>query len=556
MPLNLQSHLVGAMCLLGAAASLHAAQFTATWIGSNSGNWSDSSNWDIGRVPNNTGGDVYNVVWQANPVTITLTQPITIRNFTFAIPGVLTSAPNVNLTIQGAFDWSAGTLAGPANTTVTAAGTLSVHGTGTNSPAVLWGRSLTVQGQGSISSLVQFRVLASAVPSINIGGSFSAALSLADGAAFSGNGIVYNGQTLNVNDGTTPVTFNQVQIQNDLGRLLVGNRTVILGGGAGMSQRPSGGTMQMNGGTISNGVSEMVNILGGSLTGTGYIARAQMSSPAILSGQMVFDRLDLGDATMQVTLGGRDPGAFDHITVSNTLTLSGNLEVAFANQFQASVSAADVFEFLTIPSEAAVSGQFANVSFGGTIQSVDGFVTFTVQHPASSPHSVVLSNANAHFFSLEFADSVLYPWQVDAYCFLDPQAVLLATPNVQWNGGWLEVDLHDYDSGDSLIAMSSAQLGDYGMTYEGGRFSTRSQDLFNPGRIRWTFNANATTAAIQELLRRLAYQTDKFDGEEPPRIPANPSFYSLTLRDAAGATNFTGSVTFPYPVGWEFEPQL
>jgi hypothetical protein len=55
------------------------ASVTAHWIGG-SGNWSDPSNWDIGVVPNNSGGTTYAAIVDrpADNPTVVIDQAVTI----------------------------------------------------------------------------------------------------------------------------------------------------------------------------------------------------------------------------------------------------------------------------------------------------------------------------------------------------------------------------------------------------------------------------------------------------------------------------------------------
>src|SRR6266498_4837333 len=66
--------------LFVSAVAAQCAEFTAHWTNPGNGNWSNPANWDVGLVPNNGAGNVFNDVWDAKPVTIPLDVPVTISN--------------------------------------------------------------------------------------------------------------------------------------------------------------------------------------------------------------------------------------------------------------------------------------------------------------------------------------------------------------------------------------------------------------------------------------------------------------------------------------------
>jgi len=72
-----------------------AGTVVAHWIGG-SGNWSSSANWDIGKVPNNSGGTNYDVVVNvpAANATILIDQSVTINSLSNAETVVIASGTN------------------------------------------------------------------------------------------------------------------------------------------------------------------------------------------------------------------------------------------------------------------------------------------------------------------------------------------------------------------------------------------------------------------------------------------------------------------------------
>jgi len=101
-----------------------AASVVARWVGS-SGNWSVATNWDIGQVPNNSGGTTYSVILDVagSDATVTVNQAITISGLvtyetlqitsggTFTLSGGVTNAGTMSAATGGTLRFS-GTTAG------------------------------------------------------------------------------------------------------------------------------------------------------------------------------------------------------------------------------------------------------------------------------------------------------------------------------------------------------------------------------------------------------------------------------------------------------------
>ena len=149
-PLLVLRALIAPLLLLAIAGQSMGATWTAHWIGTADGKWSAPTNWDIGQVPNNANGDVFDVIWDAHPVSITLDRNIVIRNFTFAQPGELTGL--ASLTIEGDLDWRAGSMAGngPA---ITVTGSAALH----SGVALAGFRALSLGGKSELSGDLELR---------------------------------------------------------------------------------------------------------------------------------------------------------------------------------------------------------------------------------------------------------------------------------------------------------------------------------------------------------------------------------------------------------------
>lgn len=353
--------------------------FTARWIGATDGQWNDAGNWDIGRVPHNTFTDTYDVVWTSQAVTVTLTQDVVIRNFTFASGGRLRGqSSQTKLTIEGSFVWNQGVLA--IRNTTTVHGTATIAGVGANFRTLEAGR-LVLKGRTGLHS--GLHCVDGAWVSNDLGAVFEAH----DGARFSSGGNlatqVVNTGVFRVRPGTE--VFTSLQFQNH-GLLVVTDRTVEFVAGGRLEQRA--GTLRLDGGNIHGSLS----LQAGALEGSGTIGSAIVLGR--MSGRLDIEHFTPGvAATSAFVIKGRAAGQFDRFSFQNTVSLGGKLEVALTGFLTLPT---DVFEIISAPG--GILGQFNNVNFGERVTvSVGGGTGSCVVHLASDSKSIVLRDFQDSF---------------------------------------------------------------------------------------------------------------------------------------------------------------
>ncbi len=133
---------------------------------------------------------------------------------------------------------------------------------------------------------------------------------------------------------------------------------------------------------------------GGQLIGVGSIVASivnnAMIRPALGAGGLaITGNLSLlSGSNLSFQLGGlAQGGQYGFIGVNGSVTLGGNLVLAFANGFENSVTGANTFTLLTASSP--FSGSFANVVSGTRLLTSDGLGSFLVTYAGSS---IILSN--------------------------------------------------------------------------------------------------------------------------------------------------------------------
>lgn len=87
--------------------SARAATFESTFVGANNGVWSDAANWSPNSVPNNGGGDLYNVTVGQN-VIARLDIDVTINDLTLGANSARVFGTDRNLTMTGTTSMGAG----------------------------------------------------------------------------------------------------------------------------------------------------------------------------------------------------------------------------------------------------------------------------------------------------------------------------------------------------------------------------------------------------------------------------------------------------------------
>jgi hypothetical protein len=557
-----------------------AEEITARWIGTGNGNWSNPLNWSTGTVPTNDFDTVYNVVWDAHPVTVNVDVPVSISNFTWATSGTLTG--NFGLHIEGDFDWSAGTLGPAAPTTVFGSATLHAVAPNyieLNSQHIDFWRPVTLSSALRLTSSSDWIygipvITTRGVFEVGPGGSFQATPGGLSPA------VIFNLGFFDVPSDASPVLC-QADVFNS-GEFVIEQRTFNLNGHYTQSE----GVTTLHGANLPLiPVAALYNSYdfgGGSLLGTGNIGAVGFSGRSELNGRFTFDRLTIvGDGLADspifgVDVGGRTTGAFSHYQVSDSLTMLCPLRVRLTNGFNTAVVESDTFEFLTVAPGCEVempvppqTAPFLNVAYGARITSEDGFATFIVDRAAADSDSLVLRNFQPSPFLLDFAvNREILPYPSTATFrapsirhTLDRSATITASSLMRWEGGRLELSIVSgfIPSRDELLIQSQpdgpGRINQSGasLRYSGVEFAS-AQWLTGPGdpTLKCVFNANATSEAIQALLRLLGYQVSYIWANEFTDITARlpPRSMSLALTNGIGqGSKVDFGFQFPYITG-------
>lgn len=161
---------------------LTAADFNAGWTGSIDQQWTNFSNWDIFKVPNNTGGDTYSAVIGGGAGLVFLNGSVTVENVALQAGASLSISDGYTLTLRNSLT-NDGIITPEGNTGISRISITDSSGDGV----------VAVTGTGQI-------VLDH--PSDRIGGSFSQTLSLEGGHTIRGHGNVGEGSVSLLNAST------------------------------------------------------------------------------------------------------------------------------------------------------------------------------------------------------------------------------------------------------------------------------------------------------------------------------------------------------------------
>jgi hypothetical protein len=157
---------------------------------------------------------------------------------------------------------------------------------------------------------------------------------------------------------------------------------LTLGGGYGYGDGGSytGGDFINTGGTFNPGNQQNGGLIGVA-TGTFTITNNYSAS---------------GDsASTNFHIGGTGQGlatGYDYLKVGGTFAAGGTLGIQFVNNFQNSITSANIFDIIN--AAGGITGSFGNAISGGTVETMDGFGSFNIQYGSGtgSPNDVILSN--------------------------------------------------------------------------------------------------------------------------------------------------------------------
>ena len=301
------------------------AQTAVNWIGASSGNWSTSSDWSGGVVPNNGGGNTYNVtINPSSDQTISLNLGATVSDLTLG-SAMLQSVAGDSLTI-----------ANGGNLTVNSGGTVLFNTAGSN---------ITVNSGGTFSNSGMFD-LESAGETLSVTGTTTnaagATLTIEGGSSAILTGNVNNSGTFETgfSGGSNTVTVSGTFTNNSGATLeLQGNGDVMkvsAFSNAGTLSLASGTTLTITGG--GNGVTDVVagstytiggafNVQNGSNTTSGLAKLNSVEGTLTLSNAQI-TTVTPGSGTLSVSTTGNVSIDSPSGSAATTLSITGNLNNA------------------------------------------------------------------------------------------------------------------------------------------------------------------------------------------------------------------------------------
>jgi hypothetical protein len=562
-----------AAVILALIQSASAAQLVAHWKGG-FGDWYDATNWEItengsphsSSVPNNTASDTYDVIIDTADATAEFRAPgnVTVRNLTLnasAQNGIDGIAGSSALTITGNFNWRAGAVS---------LRPLNLQGETTVSTATLADRfqgEINFAGHTIVRSGAALRIAEYSISRNAAGALFEfedGATLIAGNASkgdFSpGDGMVQleNFGTLRVLPGAVPFEpVGWVTLVNS-GTLEFPGKTVSIPLGL---QQLSGSTYF--GGTFFQSVHGGLDIQGGLLFGIGSIEVNGISIAGTLKGS--FDARQTPGAFFQegsvLQLELRGPNNYDTFKIGS-LQLAGNLQVSLSSAFASSIQASDSFTMIT--SANTINGRFANVALGERLAISNGTGSLSISQTGLNSGTIVLSDYGQDPLRLNLsAGPVLLPLNTHGDGVpLDPAATLTAVNTLSWDGARLQVRIAQgfqsdedslgvlltfpYQRNSGLILLLPEVPGD---ATELATVNSAAEG------IDITFNANAATQNVEDILKALFYANSQFNTEwfeqwddvEPVRK------IEVDLITTLGTRRAQTEVHFPELVGITYE---
>jgi hypothetical protein len=322
------------LATLSLAVLISHAQTAVSWNGGN-GNWSTATDWSGGVVPNNGGGNTYNVtIRNGSAETVTLDLGVTISDLTLGTNAILQSSGNNSLTIAGG-------------------GTFSNNGTLEFNTG---GNVLTIQSGGTLNNSGLIFVSGMAA-GLNVTGATTnnagAVIELGKGSISTLMGNVANSgtfETFGKSKVTVAGTFDnnagaglqlnpgavvKIGALNNSGGIGVdrGASLVITGGGSGVTDVVAGSSYKINGKFVvgtTDAFAKLTNIEGGLYLGTGQHTITPMG------------------ATLTIAKGGNFTADAPNINVNGNINNSGVFVAGLTGLFG--------------PATVNVSGTFTNNS--------------------------------------------------------------------------------------------------------------------------------------------------------------------------------------------------
>jgi fibronectin-binding autotransporter adhesin len=313
--------------------------------GAASGNWNNTASWSPATVPNNGGGNTYDVTLLSSPaVDITLNISPTIDTLTMDSGSELTTSASTTLTTTG--------LTNAGYISFTNSNTLTVNGTTTTSGTLVLGSSSTGNFNGSLTNSSSFDTYGGSTATVS--------------GAFTNNsgGVVQlesSGDVLKVGSLTN----------NSYISIATGATLDITGGGSGITDVVSGSTMYVSGtfnvinmGTPASALADLTTVAGNLIWENG-----QTLTDTPTGGTLTINSggaLETYSASkLSVTGNVSNAGAF-YTDGGSTVTVSGTLT---NNNFVYMESSGDVLNVGSLTNTGEVyitTGATLNITGGGS----------------------------------------------------------------------------------------------------------------------------------------------------------------------------------------------
>ncbi|MEN9676797.1 MAG: tRNA(Glu)-specific nuclease WapA precursor, partial [Verrucomicrobiota bacterium] len=414
--------------------------FFVHWVGGAAGgDWNDPANWDIGRVPNNSATEVFDVIWDDHYAgTIRVTGDIAVKSFTWSSEGTLSlPSPTDQFAVQGALRWTDGTLTGQGRLTVHGRATVSARRV--DAPPILQDRfQLVFKSFCELESRLWCNgdVLVVVEPTATLG--------VAEGGGLvrlSGAPELLNEGSLRVWSSEPGVPF--VFLRNR-GRITTFAHTLRFQTGAANDLiQEAGGSLDLGAGVGAGATlnGKAVFLAGSTVLGDAHIREARLEGN--VEGRLSFDRLSLAPTAVSRFELAAPRGSLSAI---QPVTLAGRLELAPLRGFKPGPDQ----EFPIVTSGGEITGAFDGTPFGQRVN-LPGGGSFLLTRSVDA-RAVVLGKYRPPAVNIE-GDPLTFRLPDGAGelggCFVAPHPAI-SLPEGDWAGGLVEVSIAGGNAFDRL----------------------------------------------------------------------------------------------------------
>lgn len=524
-------------------------RFSAKWRGGPIGDWNVPANWDVGRVPNNTVNDLFDVVLDGQqPATIRIPGAVTIHDLFWTAGGSIEiqSASDV-FAVEGSLFWAGGAVAGPGRMTVH--GRATMHG-GQGGPLVL-----RDQCRLALKSFSELESPLRCDGDVSVVVEPAATLGVTEGGGFlrlGGIPELRNEGIIRIWGSSRAMPF--IFLRNR-GTVTIFSSTINFETGAPTDLiQESGGSLDLGAG-LDHGATLNGNAIfhnGSTVLGEAFIREARVEGR--IQGRLNFDRLSFGSTAISKFSLIRSR---DRLSATQPIALAGQLELA---PLQGIIPGPDdVFEIVSSPGE--ITGQFAGRPFGQRVLIPGRSETMLLTRSAGLhrvelrsflPGATGLSTVPLDFRLPEGAGGL-------GGCFVLPHPAVILPEGIV-AGGTLTVEItENYNAAvDRLefrgnptfpeadeIVFEGPVGGAQTVRFRGTIFGTVQ---LTSGLMTCVLNEQADSEAAVALLGRLYYGNTELtpDWFTQPGQQYPPRTIVVTLTDALGANEVSRFVNFPF----------